>query len=57
MPTSATMGATQQAPGPATPEGLAFATQVFRMAKPGYHPITTASVDAVLAKAQAAQDQ
>ncbi len=40
----------------ATPDGLAFATQVFRMARPGYHPITTASVEAVLAKAQAGQN-
>ncbi len=37
----------------ATPDGLAFATQVFAMARPGYHPITTASVEAVLAKAGA----
>lgn len=35
-------------------EGLAFATQVFAMARPGYHPITTASVEALLAKARAA---
>ena len=41
----------------ATPDGLAFATQVFRMARPGYHPITSGSVDAVLAKARAAQDK
>ena len=27
-----------------TPEGLAFAKQTFAKAKPGYHPITTASV-------------
>lgn len=41
----------------ATPDGLAFATQVFRMARPGYHPITSGSVEAALAKAQAAQDK
>ena len=38
----------------ATPEGLQFATQVFAMARPGYHPITTASVEATIAKAKAA---
>lgn len=38
----------------ATPEGLAFAEQVFAMAKPGYHPITTASVEALIAKSKAA---
>ena len=36
-----------------TPEGLAFAREVFERARPGYHPITTASVEAVLAKAGA----
>ena len=36
-------------------EGLAFATQVFAMARPGYHPITSASVEALLARARAAQ--
>jgi aminopeptidase N len=36
-----------------TPEGLAFAEDVFAKAKPGYHPITTASVAATLAKAKA----
>lgn len=39
----------------ATPDGLAFAEQVFRMARPGYHPITTATVEALLAKARVAQ--
>jgi hypothetical protein len=32
-----------------TPEGLAFAKAAFAKAKPGYHPITTASVEAMLA--------
>ncbi|MFT3761398.1 MAG: M1 family metallopeptidase [Pseudoxanthomonas sp.] len=36
-----------------TPEGLAFAKEVFAKARPGYHPITTASVEALLAKAEA----
>lgn len=36
-----------------TPEGLAFAKQVFAKARPGYHPITTASVEALLAKTEA----
>jgi aminopeptidase N len=35
-----------------TPEGLAFAQDVFANARPGYHPITTASVAAAIAKAQ-----
>jgi aminopeptidase N len=35
-----------------TPEGLQFADQVFARARAGYHPITTASVDAALAKAR-----
>jgi len=34
-----------------TPDGLAFAKQVFAQAKPGYHPITTVSVEDMLAKA------
>ena len=34
-----------------TPEGLAFAREVFARARPGYHPITTASVEALLDKA------
>ena len=40
-----------------TADGLAFATQIYAMAKPGYHPITSASVEALLAKAQAAPPQ
>ena len=32
-----------------TPDGLAFARDVFAKAKPGYHPITTVSVEAALA--------
>ncbi len=35
-----------------TPEGLKFAEDVFAKARPGYHPITTGSVEATLAKAQ-----
>ena len=35
-----------------TPEGLKFAQDVFGKARPGYHPITTASVQQTLAKAQ-----
>ena len=35
-----------------TPEGLAFAKEVFAKARPGSNPITTASVEAVLAKAE-----
>ena len=38
-----------------TPDGLAFAQETFARAKPGYHPITTGSVEAVLAKASAGQ--
>ena len=37
-----------------TADGLAFAKQVFAQAKPGYHPITTGSVEGVIAKAEAA---
>ncbi len=37
-----------------TPEGLAFAKAAFAKAKPGYHPITTASVEDMIAKAEAA---
>lgn len=33
----------------ASKEGREFASQVFEQARPGYHPITTASVEAVLA--------
>ncbi|HET6783659.1 MAG TPA: M1 family metallopeptidase, partial [Pseudoxanthomonas sp.] len=36
-----------------TPEGLVFAKQVFAKARPGYHPITTGSVEALLAKTEA----
>ncbi|WP_284447800.1 M1 family metallopeptidase [Pseudoxanthomonas mexicana] len=38
-----------------TPDGLAFAQETFARAKSGYHPITTGSVEAVLAKASAGQ--
>ncbi|TWI01790.1 aminopeptidase N [Luteimonas cucumeris] len=38
----------------ATPEGLAFAQDVFARARPGYHPITTGSVEALLARAKPA---
>ena len=34
-----------------TPDGLAFAREAFERARPGYHPITTGSVEATLAKA------
>ncbi|RDZ27355.1 M1 family metallopeptidase [Lysobacter silvisoli] len=37
-----------------TPAGLALAEQIFAKAKPSYHPITTGSVEAVIAKAKAA---
>jgi aminopeptidase N len=40
-----------------TPEGLAFARDVFAKARPGYHPITNASVEAELAKPQPAKAQ
>lgn len=36
----------------ATPTGLAFAQQIFERARPGYHPITTGSVDTVIRRAQ-----
>ncbi|KRG70387.1 M1 family metallopeptidase [Pseudoxanthomonas dokdonensis] len=36
-----------------TPEGLAMAQESFARAKPGYHPITTGSVQALLDKANA----
>ena len=36
----------------ASTEGLAFAREVFARAKPGYHPITTGSVEAMIAGAQ-----
>ena len=37
-----------------TQEGLAFARGVFDKARPGYHPITTATVEELLAKAKPA---
>ncbi|KRA17466.1 M1 family metallopeptidase [Lysobacter sp. Root604] len=37
-----------------TPAGLKLAEDTFAKAKPGYHPITTESVEAVIAKAKAA---
>jgi hypothetical protein len=36
-----------------TPEGLVFAKGVFERAKPGYHPITTGSVAAAIARGEA----
>lgn len=36
-----------------TPEGLAFAKDAFAKARPGYHPITTGSVQEMIAKAEA----
>ncbi|MDQ3205905.1 MAG: M1 family metallopeptidase [Pseudomonadota bacterium] len=36
----------------ATPEGLQLAEATFAKARPGYHPITTGSVEAVIAKAK-----
>ena len=36
-----------------TPEGLAVAREVLERARPGYHPITTASVEQVIASAPA----
>ena len=36
--------------------GLAFAQQVFAKAKPGYHPITTGSVQETIATAKPAAD-
>lgn len=38
-----------------TPEGLAVAKQAFEKARPGYHPITTGSVQDMLSKAAAAE--
>jgi leukotriene-A4 hydrolase len=35
-----------------TADGLAFAQEVLAKARPGYHPITTASVEALLSKAR-----
>ena len=40
-----------------TPDGLAFAEQVFAKAKPATHPITAGSVEAILAAARAAPAQ
>ncbi len=37
----------------ATPDGLAFAEQVFAKAKPATHPITAGSVEAIIAEAKA----
>jgi aminopeptidase N len=37
----------------ATPAGLQMARDIFAQARPGYHPITTASVEAAIAKAPA----
>jgi hypothetical protein len=37
-----------------TPEGLAVAREVLERARPGYHPITTASVEQVIASSPAA---
>jgi leukotriene-A4 hydrolase len=39
----------------ATPDGLAFAQQVYAKAKDGYHPLTQQAVEALLAKAKPAQ--
>jgi aminopeptidase N len=36
-----------------TPEGLALAKSVFEKARPGYHPITTGSVEAAIREAEA----
>ncbi|HBK55395.1 MAG TPA: aminopeptidase [Xanthomonadales bacterium] len=41
----------------ATPDGLAFAEQVFASARPGYHPITAASVQALIDTARASAEQ
>lgn len=35
-----------------TPDGLQFAKDTFAKARPGYHPITTGSVEALIAKAK-----
>ena len=37
-----------------TPQGLALAEEIFAKAKPGYHPITTGSVEAAIAGAKKA---
>ncbi len=38
-----------------SPEGLAFAREVFAQARTGYHPITTAMVEEILARSPAAR--
>jgi leukotriene-A4 hydrolase len=38
-----------------TPDGLAFAEQVYAKAKDGYHPLTQQAVEALFAKAQSAK--
>jgi len=35
-----------------TPDGLAFAEQVYAKAKPGYHPLTQQAVEGIIAKAK-----
>ncbi|MEG3191732.1 M1 family metallopeptidase [Lysobacter sp. D1-1-M9] len=40
-----------------TPEGLQLAEETFAEARPGYHPITTGSVEAVIAEAKQAPAQ
>lgn len=37
----------------ATPDGLAFAEQVFAKAKPGTHPITAGTIEQVIAEGKA----
>ncbi len=39
-----------------TPEGLALAEEAFAAARPGYHPITTGSVESVIAEAKKASE-
>ena len=36
----------------ATPDGLAYAEQIFRRVKPNYHPITAASIETILVDAR-----
>ena len=36
-----------------TPEGLAYAEQVYAKARPGYHPMTQRVVEGIIAKAKA----
>jgi leukotriene-A4 hydrolase len=36
-----------------TPDGLAYAEQVYAKAKDGYHPLTQQAVEALFAKAKA----